>query len=106
MDEVVANKHIPVLVAPDKAAARPSSAGSTAGAPFSCGRHWPQSTARERYGKRKQTVEPLYGDTKHNKGFFRFHRRGRKKVRTEFRLLMMAHNLTKAHRHQIATVGA
>jgi DDE family transposase len=61
---------------------------------------------RERYGKRKQTVEPLYGDTKHNKGFIRFHRRGRMKVRTEFRLLMMAHNLTKVHRQQIAAVAA
>jgi hypothetical protein len=60
---------------------------------------------RERYAKRKQTVEPLYGDTKHNKGFIRFQRRGRKKVRTEFRLLMMAHNLTKVYRHQIATVS-
>jgi hypothetical protein len=29
------------------------------------------------------------GDTKHNKGFTHFHRRGRMKVRTEFRLLMM-----------------
>ena len=61
---------------------------------------------RERYAKRKQTVQPLYGDTKHNKGFIRFHRRGRIKVRTEFRLLMMAHNLTKVHRRQIATVAA
>jgi Transposase DDE domain len=61
---------------------------------------------RDRYAKRKQTVEPLYGDTKHNRGFIRFHRRGRVKVRTEFRLLMMAHNLTKVHRHQIATARA
>jgi hypothetical protein len=43
---------------------------------------------------------------KHNKGFARFHRRGRTKVRTEFRLPMTVHNLTKAHRHQTATVGA
>jgi hypothetical protein len=28
------------------------------------------------------------------------------KVRTEFRLLMMTHNLTKAYRHQIATIRA
>jgi transposase len=49
---------------------------------------------------------PEVGDTKHNKGFIRFHRRGRMKVRTEFRLLMLAHNLTKVHRHQMATVGA
>ena len=60
---------------------------------------------RHRYAK-KQTVEPLYGDTKHNRGFIRFHRRGRMKVRTEFRLLMMAHNLTKVHRHHIATQAA
>jgi hypothetical protein len=106
MDDVVANQHIPVLVAPDK---------GNRDAP----KRWvnePRATwmrtvlksdhGRERYAKRKQTVEPLYGDTKHNKGFIRFHRRGRTKVRTEFRLLMMTHNLTKAYRHQIATMAA
>jgi transposase len=106
MDDVVANRHIPVLVAPDK--------GSR-----DTPKRWvnePRATwmravlksdnGRERYAKRKQTVEPLYGDTKHNKGFIRFHRRGRIKVRTEFRLLMMTHNLTKAHRAQIATLAA
>ena len=60
----------------------------------------------QRYRKRKQTVEPLFGNTKHNNGFYRFHRRGRIKVRLEWRLLMMSHNLTKVHRHQLATVGA
>ena len=54
----------------------------------------------------KQTVEPLFGDTKHNKGFTHFNRRGRVKVRTEFRLLLMAHNLTKVHRHQLAAMRA
>jgi hypothetical protein len=106
MDDVVANQHIPVLVAPDK--------GSR-----DTPKRWvnePRATwmrtvlrsdnGRERYAKRKQTVEPLYGDTKHNKGFIRFHRRGRMKVRTEFRLLMMAHNLTKAYRHQLSTLAA
>ena len=61
---------------------------------------------RYRYRKRKQIVEPLYGDTKHNKGFTRFHRRGRIKARTEVRLLMMANNLTKVHRRQLATAAA
>jgi hypothetical protein len=56
--------------------------------------------------KRKQTVEPLFGNTKHDNGVQRFHRRGRIKVRTEWRLLMMTHNLTKLHRHQLAAVGA
>jgi hypothetical protein len=106
MDDVVNNRHIPVLVAPDKA-----SRGTPKRWQNEPRANWMRTVlksdnCRERYAKRKQTVEPLYGDTKHNKGFIRFHRRGRIKVRTEFRLLMMAHNLTKAHRHHIATVAA
>jgi transposase len=106
MDEVVANKHIPVLVAPDK---------GTRATPkrwLSSGRaSWMRSVlgsehGQQRYRQRKQTVEPLFGNTKHNSGVYRFHRRGRTKVRLEWRLLMMAHNLTKAHRHQLAGVGA
>jgi hypothetical protein len=60
----------------------------------------------ERYRTRKQTVEPLFGNTKHNNGFYRFQRRGRSKLRLEQRLLMMTHNLVKAHRHQLAAIGA
>ena len=60
----------------------------------------------ERYKKRKPTTEPTYGNTKQNKGVTRFHRRGRIKVRTEWRLLMMTQNLTKVHRHQLAAQTA
>jgi transposase len=104
MDEVVANKHIPVLVAPDK---------GTRATPkrwLSSGRAtWMRSVlgsehGHQRYRQRKQTVEPLFGNTKHNSGVYRFHRRGRTKVRLEWRLLMMTHNLTKAHRHQLASM--
>jgi transposase len=106
MDEVVANKHIPVLVAPDKGSRDTPKRWLNGGRARWMRVVLASEHGRERYGKRKQTVEPLYGDTKHNKGFIRFHRRGRTKVRTEFRLLMMAHNLTKLHRHQVATVAA
>jgi transposase len=106
MDDVVNNRHLPVLVAPDK-----GSRGTPKRWQNEPRANWMRTVlksdhGRERYAKRKQTVEPLYGDTKHNKGFIRFHRRGRIKVRTEFRLLMMTHNLTKAYRHQIATMAA
>jgi transposase len=106
MDDVVANKHIPVLVAPDK---------GTRGTPkrwlSSKRASWMRSVlgsehGHDRYRKRKQTVEPLFGDTKHNSGVYRFHRRGRTKVRLEWRLLMMTHNLTKAHRHRLAAMAA
>jgi hypothetical protein len=106
MDEVVADKHLPVLVAPDKGSRDTPKRWLTSGRATWMRAVLGSEHGRERYGKRKQTVEPLYGDTKHNKGFTRFHRRGRIKVRTEFRLLMMAHNLTKVHRHQLTTVGA
>jgi hypothetical protein len=58
------------------------------------------------YRLRKQTVEPTIGHTKHNRGFTRFHRRGRKAVRTEWRLQLMTHNLTKLHSHQKAIQAA
>jgi len=57
------------------------------------------------YRKRKHMIEPVFGHTRHNRGVTRFLRRGRTAVRTEWRLLMMTHNLTKLHRHQIATGG-
>jgi Transposase DDE domain len=56
--------------------------------------------------RHREWIEPLFANTKHNGGVYRFHRRGRVKVRLEWRLLMMAHNLTKVHRHQSAAVGA
>ena len=107
MDEVVANKHIPVLVAPDKGSrGTPRKAAGPAGGMTGCEPCSAQSHGRERYKKRKQTTEPTFGNTKHNRGVIRFHRRGRIKVRTEWRLLMMTQNLTKVHRHQIATARA
>ena len=106
MDEVVADKHIPVLVAPDKGSRDTPKRWLTSGRATWMRALLGSEDGRERYGKRKQTVEPLFGDTKHNKGFIRFHRRGRTKVRTEFRLLMMTHNLTKVHRHQLAALAA
>jgi hypothetical protein len=45
------------------------------------------------YRKRSQTVEPMFGHTKHNRGMGRFHRRGRSAARTEWRLITATHNL-------------
>ena len=105
IDEIVANKHIPVLVAPDKGSR------GTPRKTWTGGRYdWMRTVlgsehGGERYRKRRQTVEPLFGNTKHNKGVTRFHRRGRVKVRTEWRLHMMTHNLTKLYNHQKAALA-
>jgi transposase len=106
MDEVVANQHIPVLVAPDKGTRGTPKRWLSSGRAAWMRRVLGSDHGHQRYRKRKQTVEPLFGNTKHNSGVYRFHRRGRTKVRLEWRLLMMTHNLTKVHRHQLAAVGA
>jgi transposase len=52
------------------------------------------------YRLRKQRnieIESCFGDIKHNMGFRRFHLRGLEKVKTEFTLVAMAHNLRKMH---------
>jgi transposase len=101
-DEVIANKHIEVLVPPDRGGRsqpRPGWVG---------GRYaWMRAVlgadhGRELYRKRMQMIEPVFAHTKHNRLITRFHRRGRTAVRTEWRLLMATHNLTKLHRHQLA----
>ncbi len=46
-----------------------------------------------------QLIEPVFGHTKHNRGFMRFHRRGRAAARTEWRLIAATHNLVKLHGH-------
>jgi len=58
------------------------------------------------YKKRSQTIEPMFGHTKHNRAMSRFHRRGRSAVRTEWRLIAATHNLTKLHSHTQAAATA
>ena len=45
--------------------------------------------------QRSIEIESCFGDIKHNMGFRRFHLRGIDKVKTEFTLIAMAHNLRK-----------
>jgi hypothetical protein len=106
MDEVVAKKHIPVLIAPDKGTRGTPKRWLTSGRASWMRTLLAADYGHERYRKRKQTVEPLFGNTKHNSGVYRFHRRGRTKVRLEWRLLMMTHNMVKVHRQQLAAVAA
>jgi transposase len=58
------------------------------------------------YRKRSQTVEPMFGHTKHNRAMSRFHRRGRSAARTEWRLITATHNLTKLHSHTLTAAAA
>jgi Transposase DDE domain len=105
MDQVTANKRIPVLIPPDKGSRGTPRPGWTGGRYSWMRTVLATEHGRRLYRKRNQTVEPLFGDTKHNSGVHRFHRRGWSKVRTEWRLLMTSHNLGKFHRHQLAAAA-
>jgi transposase len=50
---------------------------------------------RRRYGERFATVEPVFGNIRHNKRLNRFTLRGRKKVDTQWKLYCMVHNIEK-----------
>ena len=63
MDEVVANKHIPVLVAPDKGTRGTPKRWLTSGRASWMRTVLASEHGHERYRKRKQTVEPLFGNT-------------------------------------------
>jgi len=54
---------------------------------------------RERYGLRKQTVEPVFGQIKRCMGFREFSMRGVEACEAEWNLVCAAHNLLKLFRH-------
>lgn len=57
---------------------------------------------RERYSRRKSTVEPVFGQIKEARGIRGFLLRGLAKVRAEWALITATHNLLKLHRAQPA----
>lgn len=57
---------------------------------------------RRRYGRRFATVEPVFGNLRHNKGLHRFTLRGRHKVDTQWKLFCLVHNIGKLAHHGYA----
>jgi hypothetical protein len=106
MDEVIANKHVQVLIAPDSGTSSKPRPGWIGGRYSWMRMILGSPVGKGLYRKRKQMIEPVFAHTKHNRTITRFHRRGRTAVRAEWRLLMMTHNLTKLHRHQLAALRA
>jgi transposase len=57
---------------------------------------------KARYAKRRETVEPVFGQLKEQQGARRFLRRGLAACQAEWKLLCGTHNLLKLWRHQTA----
>ena len=103
MDHLTADHGLPVLIPPDGGKRQGERPGWTGGR-FSFMRTvLDTELGTELYRRRQTSIEPVFGNTKHNRKIYRLNYRGRSLVRTEWRLTMLTHNLTKLHRHQIAT---
>ncbi len=54
---------------------------------------------KRKYGQRFATVEPVFGNLRHNKQLNRFTLRGQKKVDTQWKLYCLVHNIEKLAHH-------
>ena len=90
---------IPVLIPPDSTRRKGARPGWTGGAYDFMRRVLATDHGKALYKQRAQLIEPIFGNTKHNRGFTRFARRGRSAARTEWRLMASTHNLLKLHQH-------
>jgi hypothetical protein len=61
---------------------------------------------KDLYRRRQGMIEPVFANTKFNRKLYRFHRRGRSAVRSEWRLINATHNLLRLHQHRIAAQTA
>jgi transposase len=57
---------------------------------------------RRRYGGRFATVEPVFGNVRHNKRLYRFTLRGQMKVEAQWKLFCLVHNIEKLAHHGYA----
>jgi hypothetical protein len=57
------------------------------------------SEGRARYGRRFATVEPVFGNLRHNKQLNRFTLRGQTKVDAQWKLYCLVHNIEKLAHH-------
>ncbi len=56
---------------------------------------------RTLYSQRIGTVEPMFGNIRHNKRMARLNHRGRTKVNTRWHLYCMVHNIEKLDKTEI-----
>jgi transposase len=105
MEKIVANGS-QVLIPPDSDLKEKPRAGWTGGLYDHLRRVLKTELGHAIYQQRKQTVEPVFGHTKHNRRIDRFQRRGRAAALSEWRLIAATHNLAKLHTHQKAAATA
>lgn len=95
--EQISAQGIPVLVPPDADKRKGTRPGWDGGHYAFMRRVLESELGKALYRRRQQLVEPMFANTKFNRGFTRFARRGRAACRAEWRLIAATHNLVKLH---------
>jgi transposase len=103
--EHVVSRGIQVLIPPDSGLRKDARPGWDKGLYAFMRRVLATDHGQAIYRRRMATVEPVFGQTKFNRRFDRFLRRGRSAVRSEWRVVAATHNLLKLHSHRIAAAG-
>jgi transposase len=100
--EHLVDRGIQVLIPPDAKSRKGSRPGWDGGLYAFMRRVLATERGGELYRQRQSMIEPVFANTKFNRGIDRFRRRGRAAVRAEWRLITATHNLLKLHRHTLA----
>jgi transposase len=99
--ERIVDRGIQVLIPPDAKSRKGSRPGWDGGLYAFMRRVLATDHGGDLYGQRQTMIEPVFANTKFNRGIDRFRRRGRAAVQTEWRLITATHNLLKLHRHAL-----
>ena len=102
----LAARGIPVLIPPDAHKRNGVRPGWTGGMYEFMRGVLTSERGKDLYRRRQGMVEPVFANTKFNRQIYRFHRRGRSAVRSEWRLITATHNLLRLHHHRIAAQAA
>jgi transposase len=95
--EQITSQGIPVLVPPDADKRKGPRPGWDGGLYAFMRAVLETELGKTLYRKRQETVEPVFANTKFNRRFDRFQRRGRAACHSEWRLITATHNLLKLH---------
>jgi hypothetical protein len=108
IEDIVADKHIPVVIPPDSGLrnGKDPRPGWDKGLYAFMRRVIDSDHGKATCRRRTATVEPVFGQMKFNRGFDRFQRRGRSAARSEWRFVAATHNLLKLHSQQTAAAAA
>jgi DDE family transposase len=103
--QAIADRGIEVLAPPDGNLRQGKRPGWQNGLYELMRRKLSAEPGRTTYAQRKITIEPVFGQIKHNRRIDRFMRRGRAAAQSEWRLVAATHNLLKLHSHWVANTA-